>query len=235
MGQKVNPIGLRLGINKTWKSKWYVDPRNYADTLLEDLKIRDVILNSPEVEKADIADVEIVRQPQKVTVFLQTSRPGALIGPKGQNIEVLTGKISKITTKKVSIKIKEVKKPEANAQLLALNVAKQLKSRAAFRKVLKQSAAKAIQAGALGVKIKISGRIGGAEMSRMEQYKEGRIPLHTLRADIDYGFAEADTTFGKIGVKVWIFNGLIFKTDMKEDAGELVRNEKPATRRKRDA
>lgn len=235
MGQKVNPIGLRLGINKTWKSKWYVDPRNYADTLLEDLKIRKVILNSPEVEKADIADVEIVRQPQKVTVFLQTSRPGALIGPKGQNIEVLTGKISQITSKKVSIKIKEVKKPEANAQLLALNVAKQLKSRAAFRKVLKQSAGKALQAGALGVKIKISGRIGGAEMSRMEQYKEGRIPLHTLRADIDYGFAEADTTFGKIGVKVWIFNGLIFKTDMKEDAGELVRNDKPATRRKRDA
>ena len=235
MGQKVNPIGLRLGINKTWKSKWYVDPRNYADTLLADLKIRKVILNSPEVEKADIADVEIVRQPQKVTVFLQTSRPGALIGPKGQNIEVLTGKISQITSKKVSIKIKEVKKPEANAQLLALNVAKQLKSRAAFRKVLKQSAGKALQAGALGVKIKISGRIGGAEMSRMEQYKEGRIPLHTLRADIDYGFAEADTTFGKIGVKVWIFNGLIFKTDMKEDAGELVRNDKPATRRKRDA
>lgn len=235
MGQKVNPIGLRLGINKTWKSKWYVDPRNYADTLLEDLKIRKVILNSPEVEKADIADVEIVRQPQKVTVFLQTSRPGALIGPKGQNIEVLTGKISRITSKKVSIKIKEVKKPEANAQLLALNVAKQLKNRAAFRKVLKQSAGKALQAGALGVKIKISGRIGGAEMSRMEQYKEGRIPLHTLRADIDYGFAEADTTFGKIGVKVWIFNGLIFKTDMKEDAGELVRNDKPATRRKRDA
>lgn len=235
MGQKVNPIGLRLGINKTWKSRWYVDPRNYADTLLEDLKIRKTILNSSEVEKADVAEVEIVRQPQKVTVFLQTSRPGALIGPKGQNIEVLTAKLSKITTKKISIKIKEVKKPESNAQLLALNVAKQLKSRAAFRKVLKQSVAKALQAGALGVKIKISGRIGGAEMSRTEQYKEGRIPLHTLRADIDYGFAEADTTFGKIGVKVWVFNGLIFKTDMKEDAGELVKNDKPASRRRKDA
>ena len=116
MGQKVNPIGLRLGINKTWKSKWYVDPRNYADTLLEDLKIRKAILNSSEVEKADVADVEIVRQPQKVTVFLQTSRPGALIGPKAQNIESLTAKIAKITTKKISIRVKEIKKPEANAQ-----------------------------------------------------------------------------------------------------------------------
>lgn len=235
MGQKVNPIGLRLGINKTWKSKWYVDPRNYADTLLEDLKIRKAILNSSEVEKADVADVEIVRQPQKVTVFLQTSRPGALIGPKAQNIESLTAKIAKITTKKISIRVKEIKKPEANAQLLALNVAKQLKSRAAFRKVLKQSVLKALQAGALGVKIKISGRIGGAEMSRTEQHKEGRIPLHTLRADIDYGFAEADTTFGKIGVKVWVFNGLIFKNDTKEDAGELVKNDRSAARRRKDA
>ena len=235
MGQKVNPIGLRLGINKTWKSKWYVDPRNYADTLLEDLKIRKAILNSPEVEKADVADVEIVRQPQKVTVFLQTSRPGALIGPKAQNIESLTAKIAKITAKKISIRVKEIKKPEANAQLLALNVAKQLKSRAAFRKVLKQSVSKALQAGALGVKIKISGRIGGAEMSRTEQHKEGRIPLHTLRADIDYGFAEADTTFGKIGVKVWVFNGLIFKNDTKEDAGELVKNDRSAARRRKDA
>ena len=235
MGQKVNPIGLRLGINKTWKSKWYVDPRNYADTLLEDLKIRKAILNSSEVEKADVADVEIVRQPQKVTVFLQTSRPGALIGPKAQNIESLTAKIAKITTKKISIRVKEIKKPEANAQLLALNVAKQLKSRAAFRKVLKQSVSKALQAGALGVKIKISGRIGGAEMSRTEQHKEGRIPLHTLRADIDYGFAEADTTFGKIGVKVWVFNGLICKNDTKEDAGELVKNDRSAARRRKDA
>ncbi len=235
MGQKVNPTGLRLGINKTWKSKWYVGPKEYADTLHEDLRIRKVLLSCPETSGADISDIEITRHPQRVTVVISTSRPGILIGPKGSNIEKIGKRVSSHVSKKVSIKIKEVKKPEVDAQLVALAVARQLKNRAAFRKVLKQTVSKTMQAGAQGVKIRISGRIGGAEMARHEQYKDGRVPLHTLRADIDYGFAEADTTFGKIGVKVWIFNGLIFSKDKKEDAGALVKSEKKSLRRSNNA
>lgn len=222
MGQKVNPIGLRLGVNKTWKSKWYVDPREYADTLHEDLILRKELEKCPETKGAEISEVEIIRQPQRITVVIETSKPGVLIGAKGATIEKIGERLQKVAGKKIQLKIKELKKPEVNAQLIALNVARQLKSKSSFRKVLKQCVSGAMRGGAQGIKIRIAGRLAGAEMARVQQHKEGRIPLHTFRADIDYGFAEANTTFGLIGVKVWVFNGEILKKDMKEDAGQLL-------------
>jgi small subunit ribosomal protein S3 len=234
VGQKVNPFSIRLGINKTWKSKWYVDPKEYADTLHEDFAIRKIVEDCPETKGADVADVEIVRHPQKITIILHTGRPGVIIGVKGANIEKLGARIRKIAKKKINIKIKEIKRPEANAQLVAMNVAKQLKSRASFRRAMKSAAGAAIKTGVQGVKIKVAGRLAGAEMARIYEYKEGRIPLHTFRADIDYGFCEALTTFGKIGVKVWICNGEVYGKDVKEDAGILLKKQKekdqPTTR-----
>ncbi len=226
MGQKVNPIGMRLGINKTWKSKWYVDPREYADTLHEDLALRKALESCPETQGADISDIEIIRHPQRITIVVKTSRPGIIIGAKGSNIEKIGSRLQQIAKKKIQIKIKEVKRPEADAQIIAENVARQLKMRGAFRRTLKMSVSKAMQSGAQGVKIRISGRLGGAEMSRVAWHHEGRVPLHTLRADIDYGFAEAQTTFGVIGVKVWTFNGEVYQKDQKEDAGLLVKKKR---------
>ena len=223
MGQKINPIGMRLGINKTWKSKWYVDPREYAETLHEDLQLRKTLENCPETHGAEIADIEIIRHPQRITIVIQTSRPGIIIGAKGSNIEKIGFRLQKVAKKKIQIKIKEVKRPESDAQLIALNLARQLRMRGSFRRSLKMAVSNAMKAGVQGVKVKIAGRLGGAEMSRMEQYKDGRVPLHTLRANIDYGFAESHTTFGLIGVKVWVFNGEVYKKDRKEDAGLLVR------------
>lgn len=234
MGQKVNPTGLRLGINKTWSSRWYAGPRNYADLLLEDLKIRAMIQEIPECKNADIAEVEIIRHPQRITIMIHTARPGVIIGVKGANIENIGAVIQKKLGKKVQIKIKEVKRAELRASLVAQNVARQLAGRASFRKVLKQACFNTMRSGAQGIKVRISGRLGGAEMSRTEEMKEGRVPLHTLRADIDYGFAEADTTYGKIGVKVWLYSGMMFGGEQKEDAGALLkkqrrpRSEKPA-------
>ena len=234
MGQKVNPTGLRLGINKTWSSRWYAGPRNCADLLLEDLKIRAMIQEIPECKNADIAEVEIIRHPQRITIMIHTARPGVIIGVKGANIENIGAIIQKKLGKKVQIKIKEVKRAELRAALVAQNVARQLAGRASFRKVLKQACFNTMRSGAQGIKIRISGRLGGAEMSRTEEMKEGRVPLHTLRADIDYGFAEADTTYGKIGVKVWLYSGMMFGGEQKEDAGALLkkqrrpRTEKPA-------
>lgn len=234
MGQKVNPTGLRLGINKTWSSRWYAGPRNYADLLLEDLKIRAMIQEIPECKNADIAEIEIIRHPQRITIMIHTARPGVIIGVKGANIENIGAIIQKKLGKKVQIKIKEVKRAELRAALVAQNVARQLAGRASFRKVLKQACFNTMRSGAQGIKIRISGRLGGAEMSRTEEMKEGRVPLHTLRADIDYGFAEADTTYGKIGVKVWLYSGMMFGGEQKEDAGALLkkqrrpRSEKPA-------
>ena len=224
MGQKVNPIGLRLGVNKTWQSRWYADPREYADLVLEDLKIRKMVQDLPECKNADIAEIEIVRHPQRVTIVIHTARPGVIIGVKGANIEKIGVEIQKHLTKKVQIKIKEIKRAEVNASLVAQNVARQLVNRGSFRKALKQASGNAMKAGAQGIKIRLSGRLGGAEMSRTEEHKEGRVPLHTLRADIDYGFAEAHTTFGKIGVKVWVFNGMNYGREQNEDAGQLLRN-----------
>jgi small subunit ribosomal protein S3 len=224
LGQKVNPNGLRLGINKTWKSKWYVDPREYADTLHEDLRLRKELNKCPEARGADISDVEIIRHPQRITIVVHTSRPGIIIGAKGSNIEKIGARLQKLAGKKIQLKIKEIKKPEVDAQLIAKNVARQLKSRSSFRRALKMAIGSAMKGGAQGVKIRVAGRLGGAEMARVAQLKEGRIPLHTFRADIDYGFEFADTTFGAIGVKVWIFNGEVYEKNKKEDAGLLVRN-----------
>ncbi|TVR92325.1 MAG: 30S ribosomal protein S3 [Spirochaetaceae bacterium] len=229
MGQKVNPIGLRLGINRTWRSKWFVDPREYADTLHEDLKLRRLLAKSPETRNAEIADVEIIRHPQRITLVIHTSRPGVIIGTRGANIEKIGTMLQKEAGKKIQIKIKEIKRPEANAQVVALNVARQLKSRSSFRRTLKMAVSGATKAGAQGVKIRIAGRLGGAEMSRQESQKDGRVPLHTLRANVDYGFAEAFTTFGVIGVKVWVFHGEVYKHSRKEDAGVLVKKQREKT------
>ena len=224
---------MRVGINRSWKSRWYVDPREYAETLHEDLLIRKTIKDCPETRGAEISDVEIVRHPQRITIVIETSRPGIIIGAKGSNIEKIGVRLQKVAKKKIQIKIKELKRPEGDAQLIALNVARQLRMRGSFRRAMKMAVSNAMKAGVQGVKIKIAGRLGGAEMSRMEQYKDGRVPLHTLRANIDYGFAESATTFGMIGVKVWVFNGEVFKKDGKEDAGLLVRRRRetePAAR-----
>jgi len=231
MGQKVNPIGLRLGVNKTWQSRWYADPREYADLVLEDLKIRKMIQDLPECKNADIADIEIVRHPQRVTIVIHTARPGVIIGIKGANIEKIGAELQKHLTKKIQIKIKEIKRAEINAALVAQNVARQLVNRGSFRKALKQACSGAMKTGAQGIKIRISGRLGGAEMSRTEEHKDGRVPLHTLRADIDYGFAEALTTFGKIGVKVWVYNGMMYSREQNEDAGQLLKKRRERTGR----
>jgi len=226
VGQKVNPIGLRLGINRTWKSKWYVNPREYADTLHEDLKIRKIVGELPETKNADIADLEITRHPQRIVLVIHTSRPGVIIGAKGATIEKISADLQKKIGKPIQVKVKEIKKPETNGQLIALNVARQLKQRVSFRKTLKQSISTAMKGGAQGVKIMVAGRLGGAEMSRTESLRQGRVPLHTLRADIDYGFAEAITTFGVIGVKVWVFHGEVLKKETKDDAGSVVRKKR---------
>lgn len=223
MGQKVNPVGLRLGINRTWNSRWYVDPREYAKTLHEDLLLRRSLLADRDARGAEISNIEIIRHPQRITVVVETARPGIIIGAKGSTIEKLGGRLQKLTGKSIQLKIKEVKRPDTNAQVIAQNVARQLRARSAFRRTLKMAVANAMRGGVQGIKIRVSGRLGGAEMSRTERYMDGRVPLHTLRANIDYGFAEADTTFGAIGVKVWVFNGEIYGKGTKEDAGLLVR------------
>lgn len=220
MGQKVNPIGLRIGINKDWKSRWYVDPREYAKTLHEDLALRKRMYELPEAKNADISEIEIVRHPQKVTIIIHTAKPGVLIGQKGANIERIGLELQKYASKKINIKIKEVKKVETNSQIVAQGVSRQLEGRGSFRRTMKMAVGNAMKGGAQGCKVRMSGRLGGADMSRTEEYKEGRVPLHTLRADIDYGFWEANTTYGKIGVKVWICKSdNALAADKKEDAG----------------
>ena len=223
VGQKVSPIGLRIGINKDWSSHWYVEPREYAKTLHEDLAIRRRLLELPETKGADISEIEIIRHPQRVTIVIHSARPGVLIGTKGANIDKIGVEIQKVTQKKLQIKIKEVKKVDTNSQIVAQNIARQLENRQSFRRSMKSAIQNALKAGAQGCKVRLSGRLGGADMSRTEELKEGRIPLHTLRADIDYGFAEADTTFGKIGVKVWIYQGMVYAQDKNEDAGQLAK------------
>ena len=223
MGQKVNPIGLRLGINKTWSSRWFVDPKLYAATLHEDLSLRKTILDAEETKGADIAEVEIIRHPQRVTVIIHTGRPGVLIGAKGANIEKLGGKLQKSIGKKIQLRIKEIKRPETNAKLVAENIGRQIKARASYRRACKMAILNSMKTGIQGIKVKIAGRLSGAEMARREEFKEGRIPLHTFRADIDYGTATAITTFGCVGIKVWIFNGEVYGQAKKDDAGLLVR------------
>ncbi|MBW2591361.1 MAG: 30S ribosomal protein S3 [Deltaproteobacteria bacterium] len=213
MGQKVNPIGLRLGIVKTWESRWYAG-KKYADYILEDYKIRKFVKNK--LHHAGISKVEIERSSKHIRLRVFTSRPGIVIGKKGAEISKLKKEIEKKVSQEIMIDIQEVRKPEIDAQLVAENVALQIERRVAFRRAMKRGVSSAMRFGAMGIKIICSGRLGGAEMARTEWYKEGRIPLHTLRADIDYGFIEARTTYGIIGVKVFIFKGEILKKDKVE-------------------
>jgi small subunit ribosomal protein S3 len=210
LGQKVNPVGLRLGIVKTWESRWYAG-KNYADYILEDYKIRKFL--KKRLYHAGISRVEIERSSKRVRLRVFTSRPGIVIGKKGAEIALLKKELEKIVSHEVIIDIQEVRKPELDAQLVAENIALQIERRVAFRRAMKRGISSAMRFGAEGIKIICSGRLGGAEMARTEQYREGRIPLHTLRADIDYGFVEANTTYGLIGIKVFIFKGEILKKD----------------------
>ena len=210
MGQKVNPIGMRLGIVKTWESRWYAG-KKYADYILEDYKIRQFIKDR--LYHAGIAKVEIERSARRVRLRVFTSRPGIVIGKKGAEISLLKKDLEKIISHEVLIDIQEVRKPELDAQLVAENIALQIIRRVAFRRAMKRGISSAMRFGAEGIKVICSGRLGGAEMARTEQYREGRVPLHTLRADIDYGFTAAKTTYGIIGIKVFIFKGEILKKD----------------------
>jgi small subunit ribosomal protein S3 len=209
LGQKVHPYGFRLGVNKTWLSKWYSD-KDYSKNLHEDLQIRNYIKNS--LKFAGVSSVEIERAVNRVKVNIYTARPGVIIGKKGQGIDSLKKDVQKITSNEVVLNIVEVKRPETNAQLVAENVTLQLEKRVAFRRAMKRALFNAKKFGAKGIKIKCSGRLGGAEIARSEWYVEGSVPLHTLRADIDYGFAEAKTVYGIIGLKVWVYKGDIINT-----------------------
>ena len=213
MGQKVNPIGLRLGITKTWESRWYAD-KKYSKYILEDYKIRKFIKNK--LNHAGISKIEIERSTKRIRLRIFTARPGIVIGKKGSEIELLKKELEKQVSQEVLIDIQEVRKPEIDAQLVAENVALQIVRRVAFRRAMKRGVGSAMRFGAQGIKIICAGRLGGAEMARREWYREGRVPLHTLRADIDYGFSEANTTYGIIGVKVFVFHGEVLKKDQIE-------------------
>ncbi len=210
MGQKVNPHGLRVGIIKDWDSKWYADSKNFSEYLIEDYEIREHIKNKMFI--AGISRIEIERAANRVKVTVYTAKPGMVIGKGGSGVEALRKDIEKMTKKNVIINVEEVKVPELDAQLVAENIAAQLERRVSFRRAMKQAIQRTMRAGAEGIKTAVSGRLGGADMARTEGYSEGTIPLQTLRADIDYGFAEADTTYGKLGVKVWIYKGEILPT-----------------------
>ncbi|VFQ43451.1 30S ribosomal protein S3 [Desulfoluna butyratoxydans] len=215
MGQKVNPIGLRLGINKTWDSRWYAD-KQYADFVMEDFRIRKFL--KKRLYHAGISKVEIERSSKRIRLRIHTARPGIVIGKKGSEIGLLKTDLVKLISaggdkRDVMIDIQEIKRPELDSQMVAENVALQLERRVAFRRAIKRCVSSAMRFGALGIKIICAGRLGGAEMARTEWYREGRVPLHTLRADIDYGFAEAHTTYGVIGIKVFIFKGEILGKD----------------------
>lgn len=212
MGQKTNPIGLRLGINRTWDSRWF-SGKEYAKWLDEDIKIRRYI--KKRLYKAGVAKVEIERSGGKATVNIYTARPGMVIGRKGSEVDMLRDELKHLSGKEVQINIKDVKKPELNAQLVGEHIAMQLTQRVSFRRAMKKTIASAMRMGALGIRVQCSGRLGGAEMARREGYHEGRVPLHTLRADIDFARATAHTTFGCVGVKVWIYKGEIFPEEFK--------------------
>ena len=210
MGQKVNPIGLRVGINRTWDSRWYAG-RDYADKLVEDLKLREFV--QEHLKAAGISKVIIERAAQNIKVTVHTARPGVIIGKKGADIEKLRAQLSRRAGGDVSLNIVEVRKPELDAQLAAEGVAQQLERRVSFRRAMKRAVQSAMRMGAGGIRINVSGRLGGADIARTEWYREGRVPLHTLRADVDYGTSEGLTTYGIIGVKVWIYKGDIMEHD----------------------
>lgn len=212
MGQKTNPIGLRLGINRTWNSRWF-SQKDYANWLDEDIRIRKYI--KKRLYKAGVAKIEIERSSGKAIVNIFTARPGMVIGRKGSEVDMLRDELKHLAGKEIQINIKDVKKPELNAQLVAEHIAMQLEQRVSFRRAMKKTIASAMRMGALGIKVQTAGRLGGAEMSRREGYHEGRVPLHTLRADIDFARATAHTTFGCVGVKVWLYKGEVFPKDFK--------------------
>lgn len=212
MGQKVNPTGLRVGIIRDWDSKWYAG-KDYADLLHEDIKIRDFIKSR--LKDASVSRVEIERMANRVNVTIHTAKPGMVIGKGGAEVEATRLALAKLTDKRVHINIHEVKTPELDAHLVAENIAQQLERRVSFRRAMKQAINRTLRSGAKGVRTMVSGRLGGADIARSEGYSEGTVPLHTLRADIDYGFAEADTTYGKIGVKVWVYRGEVLPTKNK--------------------
>ncbi len=213
MGQKVNPVGLRIGIIRDWESKWYAD-KDFGDLLMEDVKIREFLKNK--LKDAAVARIEIERAANRVNVTIHTAKPGIVIGKGGSEVEVLRAQLAKLTNnKKVHINISEIKNPELDAILVAESIAQQLERRTSFRRAMKQAIQRTQRAGAKGIKTSVSGRLGGAEIARTEGYSEGTVPLHTLRADIDYGTAEAHTTYGRIGVKVWIYRGEVLPTKKK--------------------
>jgi ribosomal protein S3, bacterial type len=216
MGQKVSPVGLRVGINRNWDSRWYANNKDFADLLHEDIRIREFL--TKELKGASVSKIEIERTKNRVNIYIHTARPGIVIGKAGAAVEELRKKLAKfVGEKKVFVNIVEVKNPDAVAQLVAYTIAEQLENRASFRTVQKRAIQRAMRSGAQGIKTSVSGRLGGADMARAEGYSEGNVPLHTLRADIDYATAEADTTYGKLGVKVWICKGEILPQKKKGD------------------
>jgi len=220
MGQKVNPHGLRVGIIKDWDSRWYADTKDgeFASNLSEDNKIRTFL--KKRLYNAQVSKIEIERASDRLKVIVYTAKPGVVIGKGGAEIEALKKEVAKLTDKKLMVDVKEVKKPDADAQLVAENIAAQLENRIGFRRAMKSCMGRTMKTGALGIKTAVSGRLGGADMARTEFYSEGTIPLQTLRADIDYGFAEADTTYGKVGVKTWIYHGEVLPTKNNKEGSD---------------
>ncbi|WP_456432487.1 30S ribosomal protein S3 [Nitratifractor sp.] len=228
MGQKVNPIGLRLGINRNWESRWFPAKDRAPHFLAEDHKIRKFL--KKELFYAGISNIIIERTVKKIRITIVTARPGIIIGKRGADIEKLKTRLQKMLGKEVAINIREEKRPQASAQLVAENIATQLERRVAFRRAMKKAIQGALKSGARGIKVQVAGRLGGAEMARTEWYLEGRVPLHTLRAKIDYGFAEALTTYGVIGVKVWIFKGEVLQKGIQPEPKEERKSRKPRRR-----
>lgn len=218
MGQKVHPTGFRLGISKDWSSKWYADTKDFADILEQDLKVREYL--RVKLKQASVSRIQIERPARSAHITIHTARPGMVIGKKGEDIESLRKQLSLMMNVPVTVNIEEIRKPELDATLVAESVAQQLERRIMFRRAMKRTVTNAMRIGAKGIKISVAGRLNGAEIARSEWYREGRVPLHTLRADIDYGTAEANTTYGIIGIKVWIYKGEVFNTEEQSaDAG----------------
>lgn len=233
MGQKVNPHGFRVGVNKNWNSKWFADKSNFADFLVEDNKVRNYV--KKKLYAAGVASVVIERPAaDKVKVIIATARPGMVIGRSGDGIDELKKNLVKLTGKTVDISIEEVRRAELDAQLTAESIAQALERRVSFRRAMKSAIQRTMKSGAKGIKVLVSGRLGGAEIARSEKYSEGNVPLHTLRADIDYGFTEADTTYGKIGVKVWVNHGEILDKGLKEAIPEQSRNDRRDRKQRRN-
>ena len=217
MGQKVNPHGLRVGVIKDWDSKWYAEG-DFADYLVEDYNIRTFL--KKKLYAAGVSKIEIERASDRVKVIIYTAKPGVVIGKGGAEIEKIKAEVQKLTDKKLVVDIKEVKRPDKDAQLVAENIAAQLENRVSYRRALKSTMSRTMKSGALGIKAAVAGRLGGADIARSEFYSEGTIPLQTLRADIDYGFAEADTTYGKVGVKAWVYNGEVLPTKGNKEGSD---------------